>query len=225
MAVDVTTATRLRHDGVETKLGNDLAQGVTVVEFSEPLTADGGAPIATLLANEYLVLSILDPVTYRLAEIVYLTDYTTNGLTGTIERGAEGTLDVAHNAGSKVVHATTAMDFVLVQDHDESPGAHPEILEAANAYTDAEIVSHNQPDSGAHPGLATTDGPTFTGDVIFEGNVQIDGILNIPVGATLVVDGTIQINGRLILNGREITAANTPPATPSANAIHIQTFG
>jgi hypothetical protein len=226
MAVDVTTATRLRYDGVETYLQNELTQGVTTIEFTSTLTADGGAPIDTLVGDEYLALTVLD-ANYRLMEIVYLTAYESGAVTGTIERGAEGTLDVTHPADNKVVHAATAMDYILVQDHDTDASAHPEILEAANAYTDSELVSHNQPASGAHPEFAKRAGDTFTGDVVFETDVQVDGTLTISEGASLVVNGDLRIEGagRFFLNGREMIAGNAPPTSPSANTIYIQTFG
>lgn len=224
MPVDVTTATRLRYDGVETYLATQLSAGVTTINFTESLKADGGAPIDSLQGDEYLVLTILDE-NYRLAEIVYLTAYTSGNVTGTIERGAEGTLDVSHPVDNKVVHAATAMDYVLVQDHDIDASAHPEILIAANAYTDAEIAAHDQPDSGAHPGLAKTAGDTFTGDVVFNTNVNVKGTLTIEAGASAVIDGDLVINGRFFLNGREVIASNTPPSSPSANTIYIQTFG
>jgi len=224
MPVDVTTATRLRYDGVETYLATQLNQGVTTIEFATILTADGGAQIDTFVGDEYLALSILD-ANYRLKEIVYLTAYTSSALTGTIERGAEGTSDVTHPVDNKVVHAATAMDYVLVQDHDIDAGAHPEILTAANAYTDAAIAVHNQPDSGAHPEFAKKAGDIFTGDVTFQTDVQVDGVLTIPSGASLTVEGELRINGKFILNGREVIASNTPPTSPSANTIYIQTFG
>jgi hypothetical protein len=223
MPIDVTTAKRLRYDGLETYLDLQLDNGVTTIQFTTPLTADGGAPIATLQANEYLPLSILD-ANYRLAEIVYLTAYTSEALTGTIERGAEGTLDVSHPVGNKVVHAATVVDYVLVQDHDEDAGAHPEILNAAKAYTDGVMADHVA-DPDPHPGYAQTAGDTFTGDVVLEQDVTVEGTLTVPAGATLAVVGNLVITGRLFLNGREIIASNNPPSAPSSNTIYIQTFG
>ena len=223
MAVDVTTATRLRYDGVETYLATQLDQGVTTIQFTTPLTADGGAPIDTLVGNEYLPLTILD-ANYRLKEIVYLTAYSSGAVTGTIERGAEGTLDVAHPVDDKVVHAATVVDYVLVQDHDQDASAHPEILAAAEAYTDNAITAHNE-DSGAHPQFALKAGDTFTGPVVFEQDVQLQGTVTVTSGASLVIDGDLIINGRLFLNGREVIASNAAPTSPSANTIYIQTFG
>jgi hypothetical protein len=227
MPIDPTTAKRVRYDGLETYLDLQLTPGVTTVQFTTVLTADGGAPIATLQADEYLALSILD-ANYRLSEIVYLTSYTSGALTGTIERGAEGTTaDKTHVAGSKVVHAATVVDYVLVQDHDESVGAHPEILEQANAYTDGVMADHvNAPDP--HPIYAKKAGDTFTGDVVFSGAdkiVTVEGTLRIPAGATLEVLGDLKVTGRFFLNGKEIIVSNTPPSSPAANTVHIQTFG
>lgn len=224
MPVDVTTATRLRYDGVETRLGAELLTGATTIQFTTALTSDGGIEIPSFIGDEYLPLSILD-ATYRLAEIVYLTAYSQGALTGTIERGAEGTADKTHLVDNKVVHSATVVDYVLVQDHDVSSGAHPEILAAAKAYTDAEITEHNQPDVGSHPEFAKKAGETFTGDVVFDTNVNVKGTLTIEAGASAVIDGDLVINGRFFLNGREVIASNTPPSSPSANTIYIQTFG
>lgn len=227
MPIDVTTAKRLRYDGVETYLATQLNSGVTTIQFKQALTADGGAPIATLQANEYLPLTILD-ANYRLAEIVYLTAYTSGALTGTIERGAEGTLGTkTHVVDSKVLHAATVVDYVLVQDHEGDPTAHGAILSQANAYTDGVMADHvNAADP--HSVYAKKAGDTFTGDVIFSGStktVRVDGTLRVPAGATLIVEGDLKITGKLFLNGREIVASNTPPSAPSANTIYIQTFG
>lgn len=224
MPVDVTTDTRLRYDGVETYLDTELGAGVTTIQFTTPLSSDGGALIDSFIGTEYLALSILD-ANYRLQEIVYLTAYSSGALTGTIERAAEGTSDKTHAVGSKVVHSATVVDYVLVQDHDIDANAHPEILAAANAYTDSSIAAHDQPTSGAHPGLAQTAGDTFTGDVVFDTNVNVKGTLTIEAGASAVIEGDLVINGRFFLNGREVIASNTPPSSPSANTIYIQTFG
>lgn len=224
MAIDVTTATRVRYDGVETQLALQLNAGVTTIQFTTALTSDGGAPIASLQANEYLALSLLD-ANYRLAEIVYLTDYVSGAVTGTVERGAEGTsASKTHPINNKVVHSATVLDYVLVQEHDHEVGAHPEILTAAEAYADGLMADHlNDPDP--HTVYAKKSGTTFTGDVTVNTNVTVNGILDIPVGAVLTVEGELRITGKLFLNGREIVASNTPPSTPSTNTIYIQTFG
>lgn len=225
MAIDVTTAKRLRYDGVEAYLALALSDSATTIQFKAALSQDGGAPVGDFQADEYMALSILD-ANYRLREIVYLTGYREGAVTGTIERGAEGTLGRSHLADAKVVHAATVMDYVLVQEHDGDQNAHPEILDAANAYTDGKISEHvNAADP--HSIYAKKAGDTFTGDVTFAGAkvVRVDGTLRVPAGATLVVEGDLQITGRLFLNGREIVASNTRPTTPSTNMIHIQTFG
>jgi hypothetical protein len=224
MAVDVTTATRLRYDGVETYLANQLDAGVTTIEFTTFLSTDGGTPIDTLVGDEYLALSILD-ANYRLAEIVYLTAYDAGAVVGTIERAAEGTADRTHPVDNKVVHATTVMDYVLVQDHDIDPTAHPEILTAAMAYTDSERVEHEDPVNDTHPEFAKKAGDTFTGPVIFDGEVTFNNDVTVSAGSVLTVEGDLSITGRLFLNGYEITASNGRPASPSANQIHFQTFG
>jgi len=217
----------MRYDGVEAYLNTQLDPGVTTIYFKTSLTADGGAPIATLLANEYLALTLLD-ANYRLSEIVYLTAYSTGNLSGTVQRGAEGTTsNKTHVVNSKVVHAATAMDYVLVQDHNVLPGAHPEILTQANAYTDGKMADHiNALDP--HTQYAKKAGDTFTGDVIFSNatkKVTVQGNLDIPVGASLTVEGELRITGKFFLNGREIITSNAFPVAPSQNQIYIQTFG
>jgi hypothetical protein len=226
MAIDPTTAKRVRYDGLETYLNLQLDPGVTTIQFKTALSSDGGAPIATLLANEYVVLTLLD-TNYRLAEIVYLTAYSSGALTGTIERAAEGTTAKTHPKDNKVVHAATVLDYVLVMDHNTTPTAHPEILTQANAYTDGKMADHLA-DPDPHKVYAKKAGDTFTGSVTFSGvtnTTTVAGILDIPVGATLTVEGDLRITGRLFLNGREIVASNTAPVAPSANQIYIQTFG
>lgn len=222
---------RLRYDGVETYLATQLDQGVGTIQFTTSLTSDGGAEIDTLIGDEYLALTILD-ANYRLAEIVHLIAYDSGALTGTIERAQEGTLDVTHPVDNKVVHAATVQDYVLVQDHDADPNSHPEILAAAQAYTDAEIVEHDDEQTVPHPYFVKRTGDTFEGDVGFgpdsEGvatTITVEGTLSVPLGAELVVDGDLVINGRLYLNGREIVASNTPPSAPTPNVIYIQTYG
>lgn len=226
MPIDVTTATRVRYDGLETYLATQLNSGSTLIEFTQVLSADGGAPIASLQEDEYLTLSILD-ANYRLAEIVYLTEYSSENLTGTIERGAEGTqADRTHPSGSKVVHAATVADYVLVQEHAQEIHAHPGLIEQVNAYTDGVMADHLD-DDDPHQIYAKKAGDTFTGDVtVVSGKtVTVQGNLDVPEGATLTVEGELRITGRFFLNGREIVASNDPPAAPSANTIYFQTFG
>lgn len=226
MAIDPTTAKRMRYDGLEAYLDLQLNPGAVTIQFKSQLTSDGGAPIATLQENEYVALSILD-ANYRLAEIVYLTAYASGAVTGTIERGAEGTLpDKTHQKDNKVVHAATVLDYVLVQEHDDDEGAHPEILAAANAYTDGKLADHIN-GTDPHSQYAKKSGDTFTGDVtvVAGKTVTVAGTLRVPAGASLLVEGELRITGRLFLNGREIVASNTPPSAPSANTIYFQTFG
>lgn len=224
--------TRLRYDGVETYLATQLNQGVSTIEFTTALTADGGAPIDTLVGDEYLVLTILD-ANYRLAEIVHLTAYDSGALTGTIERAQEGTSDITHPADNKVVHAATVLDYTLVQDHDGDVSAHPEILIEAKAYTDTEIAAHEDDEENSHPNLVRRTGDSLEGDFTLsavdangDNNVfTVEGTLEIAGGAELVVNGDLVINGRLFLNGREIRADNNPPPAPTPNVIWFQTYG
>lgn len=225
--------TRLRYDGVETYLATQLNAGVTTIQFTQRLETDGGTPIDTLTGDEYLSLSILD-ANYRLQEIVHLVAYDSEAVTGTIERAQEGTQDRTHPVGNKVVHATTVVDFTLVQDHNTQPGAHQDLLDEAKGYTDQALADHNDEnfDDLPHPYFAKKTGDTFTGDVIFsvddDGDpttITVEGSLEIALDAQLVVEGDLVVNGRFFLNGIEIMAGNTRPAAPAANQVHIQTYG
>jgi hypothetical protein len=219
--------TRLRYDGVETYLATQLDAGVTTIEFTTPLTTDGNFPIDTLTGDEYLSLSILD-ANYRLQEIVHLVAYDSNAVTGTIERAQEGTTDLTHPVDNKVVHATTVLDFTLVQDHDDDANAHPEILAAAIGYTDQEIAEHEQEVNDRHPYYVKKTGDTLDGDFTVDGEsntMTVVGNLVVGSAGTLTIDGDLVINGRLFLNGFEVSAGNTRPTDPGANHIHFQTFG
>lgn len=225
--------TRLRYDGVETYLATQLDAGVTTIQFAQRLETDGGTPIDSLTGDEYLALSILD-ANYRLQEIVHLVAYESEALTGTIERAQEGTQDRTHPADNKVVHATTVVDFTLIQDHDSQANAHPELLEEAKGYTDQALADHNDEnfDDLPHPYFAKRTGDSFIGDVIFSVDengdpttVTVEGSLEIAADAVLVVEGDLVVNGRFFLNGIEIMAGNTRPAAPAANQVHIQTYG
>lgn len=224
--------TRLRYDGVETYLATQLEPGVTTIEFTTALVSDGGAPIDTLIGDEYLALSILD-ANYRLEEIVHLVAYDSGAVTGTIERAQEGTSDLTHPADNKVVHATTVMDFVLVQEHDIDPLAHPDILDAAKAYTDSEIIEHNEELNDPHPYFVKKTGDTLAGDFTLtatdsngDSNVfTVEGSLQISADAELVVEGDLIVNGRFFLNGIQISAGDARPTAPQANRVHIQTYG
>ena len=224
--------TRLRYDGVETYLATQLNQGVTTIEFSEPLKQDGdNAFIDTLVGDEYLALTILD-ANYRLREIVHLIAYDAGAVTGTIERAQEGTSDVTHPVDSKVVHSATVMDFMLVQDHDSDPNAHDALLTEAKAYTDTEIAGHDAAED-SHALLVRRTGDSLDGDFVLSAvdgdgdpNIfTIEGTLQIGADAELVVEGDLVVNGRLFLNGREVRADNNPPPAPTPNVIWIQTYG
>lgn len=225
----MATGTRLRYDGVETYLAAQLDLGTTTIQFTSALERDGGTQIDTLTGDEYLALTILD-ANYQLQEIVHLTAYNAGALTGAIERGQEGTSDQTHPVDNKVVHAATVEDFMLVQNHDSDSVAHPEILAAAQAYTDGALTDHEDIVNNPHPEFVLRTGDTLDGDYILAagdpGNTfTIEGTLSVGPDAELVVDGDLVINGRLFLNGVQISASNDRPAAPTPNHVHIQTYG
>jgi hypothetical protein len=111
--------TRLRYDGLATgsagaltalTLGGSLTNSATSITFSAALKSDNGTAVPTITGSDYIPLSILD-TDGNLAEIVYLTAYTSGATTGTISRGKEGTTGVAHASGMGVVHGPTASDM------------------------------------------------------------------------------------------------------------------
>lgn len=213
---------RKRHDGMEVYLGLQLEKGSTTVQFSGPLLADGGQPIQTLAADQYLVLAILN-ANYVLKEIVHLTSYETGEVTGTIIRGQEGTLDITHAKGVKIVHSPTALDFEAFDTHLIDDHAHESVIRAiADAEAKEEVQLHvDHPDP--HPQYLTEselviqDGDTF----------NVYGILHIHEGATLLCEGDIVIQGtgRIFINGKQLIISNDPPTAPIANVVWIQTFG
>ena len=218
--------TRLRYDGVETYLANQLDVGVTTVEFTTHLTSDGGGTVDTFVGDEYLALSILD-ANYRLKEIVHLVAYDALSLTGTIERGQEGTIEWTHPAGNKVVHSATVYDYVMVQDHATDPSTHPELIDQCNGYTDTAIANHNDEnfDDSPHPYFAKKAGDTFTGPVVFDDVVTFNSDVTVAAGSVLNIEGDLNVTGRLFINGKEIVVSNTGPTDHGANTVWIQTFG
>lgn len=110
---------RLRYDGLTAELGASLTNVATAVTFDAPLTSDGGIAVPTLGTLEYIPLSIIDSITGKVSEIVYLTAYTSGGTTGTITRGEEGTAGAAHSNGDRVVHAPNVLDFR--REYDPTP--------------------------------------------------------------------------------------------------------
>lgn len=90
---------RLRYDLFISSLNASLGAGATTITFLDT------PPFKTLGANEMVVLSLDN------TEVVHLTAYTSGNLTGTIERGQEGTSAIAHANGVPVVHTPTALDY------------------------------------------------------------------------------------------------------------------
>lgn len=100
---------RLRYNGVVAELGAGLSAGATTITFASALTYNGGTNVPTVSGN-YIPLSIMGS-SGELAEIVWLTAYTSGALTGTITRGQEGTSDSTHAVGRTVIHAPNVKDL------------------------------------------------------------------------------------------------------------------
>lgn len=104
---------RLRYNGLVTSLGGSgLTNVATAVTFSAALTYNNGnSSVPTIVSPDYIPLSIIDPASGLVSEIVYLTAYTTGATTGTITRGQEGTTAAAQAVGRSVQQSLTAFDF------------------------------------------------------------------------------------------------------------------
>lgn len=110
---------RLQYNGLATaaaplRLGASLTNVATAVDFNAALKHGGGIAVPTIVAPEYIPLSIVDPTTLAVAEVVWLTAYVAGATTGTIVRGKEGTAGVAHTSGDRVVHGALIEDVSKV---------------------------------------------------------------------------------------------------------------
>lgn len=106
---------RLRYNGIQTTLGATLNS--TTITFAAALTYNNGTNVPTIVAGDYIPLSILSPAGL-LEEIVYLTAYTAAATTGTVVRGREGTPSANRSSGDTVVGASTLFDL---QEFDLRP--------------------------------------------------------------------------------------------------------
>lgn len=220
-------ADRLRYDGIETYLAAQLDDSSTTIQLANHLVHDGGADVQSFAEGQYLTLSILD-ANYRLREIVYLRDYVSGLSEGTIERGMEGTAPQVHAKGSKVVHAATVNDFLMVQDHADDPQAHDaNIRSIVDAAIAAAIAAHRQESSNPHDYYLKRVDPTLMGTVTFDGNstTTVNGTFTIAEGTKLVVDGELVVNGGITINGKRLVISNTEPEAASSNTVWIRTFG
>ena len=217
---------RLRLDGVENYLASQLDSGVTLINFTKRLEHDGGVGVPTLTADQYLPMSILDE-NYVLKEIVWLTSYTADTTSGIIMRGQEGTGDLQHAKGVKVVHAPTAEDFLSVLAHDQNPDAHKDLIIQIATDIAQQIMAAHLAAANPHPQYMLKDGGTFTGDVTIN-NLTVTGTLTIPEGASLDIYGTLRImapTGKIFIHGKQLIISNTEPTSPPSNTVWIQTFG
>lgn len=103
---------RLHHNGLSGLLDGAIDDNDTTATFAEGLTYNGGLSVPTLTGADYIPIALLDS-DGKLAEIVWLTGYTEDALSGTISRGQEGTTGVAHADGARFVSAATAYDLSL----------------------------------------------------------------------------------------------------------------
>jgi hypothetical protein len=223
MPIDSNKTERVRLDGVETALGQQLDSGSSVITFNGPLIQDGGVPVPTLTSTQWMSLSVLDDQ-YRLAEIVHLVEYTEGDSVGTVDRGMDGTSALqTHTSGNKVVHAPTATEFQAIDAHFSDPNAHADAIKNAADLAAADAVRLHEAKPDPHPQYA------MKGSISVEAGdtLNVYGVLHIHEGATLLVDGTIDITsiGKLIINGKQLVISNSPPTAPQANVVWIQTFG
>lgn len=100
---------RLRYNGLSNSLGASLTDSSTAITFTSKLTYAGG-DVPTISGSNYIPLSILD-ADGLCAEVVHLTAYTAGATTGTIARGKEDTVGVAHDSSAALTHGPTAADF------------------------------------------------------------------------------------------------------------------
>lgn len=154
---------RLRYNGLTTELGSSLSSGATSVSFASPLTHSGGVSVPTVSGSDYVPLSLLDG-DGRVAEIVYLTAYTSGATSGTVTRGREGTTGVAHASGAVVLNAPTVGDFGgLLGSTSYNPAVE---VQPALGSSDADVDATN---------LVVTFVVPPSGAVIFEGSVVVLG--------------------------------------------------
>lgn len=106
---------RLRYTGLKATLGAALNSTATTITLSGPLTYTGssgpGTAVPTVVSGDYVALSIQNAL--GVAEVVHLVAYTAGATTGTIIRGRDGTIGVAHADGVRLIGAATAADFGL----------------------------------------------------------------------------------------------------------------
>jgi hypothetical protein len=221
MTLPITKTRRKRYDGLESSLALqlDAATGTSTVQFDSILKSDGGVVVPALADDEYIALSILDAL-FVLKEIVYLITYDGTDPVGTITRGEEGTAPWTHAAGTRVVHAPTANDFQLLEDHMEQEDPHPQYT--TQAEVDAAIQAHEaKPDP--HPQYVKKGTITIAPN----DDLIINGDLIINEGARLIVHGDLIIegNGTISINGHQIIVDDVQPVNPPNNAVWIRTYG
>lgn len=228
MALPLNKTRRVRYDGLENYLAADLSSNETTstIRFARVLEADGGKVIAPLAEDEYLVLAILTP-NYVLSEIVYLISYDPDAdpTTGTVTRGEEGTSIASHGVEAKVVHAPTAMDYNIFEDHLTDAEAHKDLIAAIADQAAASAIRGHVAEADPHPQYLRKDDLIIPdGDTLV---IENGATLWVKHGATLKVDGTLDITaiGTLIVNGHQIVVSPTEPVNPPANMVWIKTFG
>jgi hypothetical protein len=133
-----------------------ISPTATTVTFPAALTYGGGQSVPTIADPDYIPF-VVDP-DKSTEEVVWLTAYTSGATTGTVVRGKEDTVAVAHGVGAKALHGPSANDLDYLSSS------------ASASYT---FVSGDLADPASWWGSPTfihilpTWTPTVDGDMIF----------------------------------------------------------
>lgn len=230
---------RLHYNGVSGTLGGSLSNSATSVTFAAALTHSGGTNVPTIASPDYLPLSILDS-SGRLAEVIYLTAYTSGATTGTITRGREGTTGVTHASGDTYTHAATAADLGLIPLSSANSGTSYTVTAPTHGEQRLKLFLTGSPTitlSGGTSGevcavqLHLIQDATGSRTVTWPGNLDwgINGapVLSTVTGKTDQVylttdDGGASWQGALVGNGYTSPVAPSAPTSPAANVVSSQ---
>jgi hypothetical protein len=184
---------RLRYNGLKTTLGGALTAVDTTVTFAAALTHSAGTAVPTIVAPDYVPLTLTDAAGLR--EVVHLTSYTTGATTGTILRAQEATTAQTHESGATVLHSATVEDFVKSLGLFRGEWA-PETLAYSEDFT------------------AGTFGPEFTRTNA--GSGALPAIVNAPAG------GPVEYTKAVKLAVVNTTAGNSSTLSLDLGALDLQ---